>query len=772
MVCKRIVGTVFILILSNFISAAPINLTVNSGKVLLKNPTATEWESIDAYVQIETGDSLTIGDAADVECTLLESIKLFLKDSCTLVINHNEKKVSLTLLKGQVFLKKGEGVEDIAVEIRAKNCIFTPVGTAAAVKITKKGDPSVAVLQGKIRMTKPDGAAMDVGAGSYCTFNVAANSFSPLKELPPNAVAALESWSGTKLGQDEAKPQPDTEEVSEDVAETLEKMETEAPAEEETKQEPVKEPEPKEEKKVVAEPAKPVTPPEPAKEEEKPAEEVTEKEEKKPEKEEQKKEEGPAKPVWELSAAMVTVDNEQWTRIALAVDVPIWRFGVCFDLELFLDAQGDFTNKGWDFSSGKNVAESLLRKIRYIRFNHSGDPVYIKIGGLDNVTFCYGFIVDRFTNMLWYPGKKLFGAEFELNDIGPAGITLQTLVPDFKDFGNDGGILAARLAFKPFKATEKPIIGGLSIGGTIASDLNQYAPAREWDYNLYGEDFDKDEDGVVDGDWWEDKHILIHGDSLNPTEKLQLIHAGQYDTAVVHKDEWAKDKENRIIIVGGDMIIPIISTKILNVDLYGQSGVTLDDEDDDKIYKGWGIGAPGVGVKVGPLWARLEYRHIRDRFTPGYFNTYYLNERIRRNPEVYVKEDSLPSVKLNGVFGMCGVNIKNFVIVSGAYQRLAGEGDILDQRAEGQVSLGDVVLERIPKVNKVEVFYYQTDIDKKKDKPFFFQSPTTYWGYRLGCEVIAGAFIVWETRYGWIWNDNKTKLLDDKTVTIKAGIAF
>jgi len=121
---------------------------------------------------------------------------------------------------------------------------------------------------------------------------------------------------------------------------------------------------------------------------------------------------------------------------------------------------------------------------------------------------------------------------------------------------------------------------------------------------------------------------------------------------------------------------------------------------------------------------------------------------------------------------MAGLNIKNFVIVSGAYQRLSGEDETLDQRAEGQIALGDFLLERIPKINKVEVFYYQTDIDKKKDKPFFYQSPTTYWGYRLGCEVVAGAFIVWETRYGWIWNEDRTELIDDKTVTIKAGIAF
>ena len=113
---------------------------------------------------------------------------------------------------------------------------------------------------------------------------------------------------------------------------------------------------------------------------------------------------------------------------------------------------------------------------------------------------------------------------------------------------------------------------------------------------------------------------------------------------------------------------------------------------------------------------------------------------------------------------LAGLNIKNFVIVSGAYQRLSGEDKTLDQRAEGDISLGDAVLERIPKINKVEVFYYQTDIDKRKDRPFFYQSPTTYWGYRLGCEVIAGAFIVWETRYGWVWEDETKSKLDQKSL--------
>jgi len=573
----------------------------------------------------------------------------------------------------------------------------------------------------------------------------------------------LESWSGVKY---EPPAVAQAEKPAEETAV--------APAAVEPPKAEEKKPEPKVEEKA-PEPAKQtpetVTAPAPSKEEQPKEEKAAEKaEEKKPGA-------GPDKPSFELSAAMVTVDNEQWTRIALAVDVPIWRFGVCFDIEMFLDAQGNFSNKGWNFDSGRDVTETLLRKIRYVRFNHQGDPLFIKFGGLDNVTFGYGFIVDRFTNMLNYPGEKLLGLQFDLNDISPIGITLQTLIPDFQDFGNDGGILGARLAFKPLKATDKFLIKGISIGGTFAMDINQYAPARNWDYTLHGDKWDRDEDGRTDSTYLYDKYgkenyyqnlVLLH--------KMEVDEKGKndYDGEIVHEDEWAKDAENRMMIVGGDISIPIITSKILNLDVYAHSGVTLDadDEDKDKIYKGWGVGAPGVAVKAGPVWARVEYRHIRDRFSPGYFGTYYLDERIARTPKVHVKEDSLPSVKLNGVFGLLGCNIANLLIVSGSYQRLGGEGAELDQRAEGTAAVGSKVIERIPKIKKVEAFYYQTNINKTEKRPFFYQSPFTYWGYRLGIEVVAHTFIIWETRYGWVLNKDGTEYVDNKTVTIQAGLSF
>ena len=53
--------------------------------------------------------------------------------------------------------------------------------------------------------------------------------------------------------------------------------------------------------------------------------------------------------------------------------------------------------------------------------------------GLSNVTLGYGFIVDRFTNMLHYPDQKLLGMQFYLNDLSPAGITLQLMGADLRN---------------------------------------------------------------------------------------------------------------------------------------------------------------------------------------------------------------------------------------------------------------------------------------------------------------------------------------------------
>jgi len=254
-------------------------------------------------------------------------------------------------------------------------------------------------------------------------------------------------------------------------------------------------------------------------------------------------------PSWEIGAGVVTVNNEQWTRLAVGVDVPIWKFGIFFDLELFIDSEGKFSNKGWNFKD--EPLEAITRKIRYIRFGHEQDPLFIKFGGLSSVTFGYGLIMDRFTNMLHYPDQKLLGLQFYLNDISPIGISLQTVLADFKELNDDGGLAGVRLAVKPFKPSGTPIISGISIGGSYVRDFNQYSPARKWDVQR------PKSVGLYD--------YLI---SLNVPVREALDTVRNTGLGDPIEDEYkyynelnAKKDDDAYGLIGGDVGIPIIDKK-------------------------------------------------------------------------------------------------------------------------------------------------------------------------------------------------------------------
>ena len=198
--------------------------------------------------------------------------------------------------------------------------------------------------------------------------------------------------------------------------------------------------------------------------------------------------------------------------------------------------------------------------------------------------------MDRFTNMLHYPDQKLLGLQFYLNDISPIGISLQTVLADFKELNDDGGLAGVRLAVKPFKPSGTPIISGISIGGSYVRDFNQYSPARKWDVQR------PKSVGLYD--------YLI---SLNVPVREALDTVRNTGLGDPIEDEYkyynelnAKKDDDAYGLIGGDVGIPIIDKKLLGVEIYGQAAI----RDDGK--HGWGIGVPGVALRAGPIWANLS----------------------------------------------------------------------------------------------------------------------------------------------------------------------
>ena len=762
---KGILVGLFVCVNIAFGQTLPVKLDAGSGAVFRNS--AGMRTPLGGAAVVTMGDSLILAAGSQATIELETNSRLIFKGPGALALTGDSSAAYLTFNEGMVFLDRKEPKTFAVLTFWVKNYMFVPVGTAAALRVMAGGMPAVAVIDGKVLMQSPTGESAEVPAGKFGKVDQTGRIGSGA--LGKKVVAALEKWSGVKAdpaisaGKSSSEETIDQEFIA--AADASIPAASGAPqavsapsnAGSEHPAQPVA-------KSAAATPAATpanATPPTAS-----PA--VADKKS-------EPSAQGSSAPApstgtgFELSAGAVTVGDQQWTRLAFGIDVPIWKFGIFFDLEAFIDPQGKFSNKGWDFKN--EPIEAIARKIRYIRFGHETDPLFVKVGGLSDVTLGYGFIMDRFTNMLHYPDQKLLGLQFYLNDVSPLGVTLQAVGADAQELRDrdHGGVGALRMAVRPLKTTAIPILSGLAVGGTFAYDRNMYAPARNWNLSAA------------------QNRALFDRNHLPDSLKQIYRAAGYYNDTLlsqIDQENSAKSKIADFGIYGGDLSLPLISTSLLSLDLYGQSGIRADT------VRGWGIGAPGVSLKVWRLTAGVEYRHVEGRFMPGFFGPYYLDERIVRDPSIATKADLLPDDTLNGVYGRLGFDIGGVLLVNGAYQYMVGKVDSAkDQRFELTGSIGPLILRKIPKLKKAEAYLYKTRIgadvvkfdsdgNRTRDAQgkyyydgFFDKTPYLYYGYRLGFEITQGATLICDTRFGYT-RDAKGKLMPDNNFNVQTAFTF
>lgn len=763
-------------------------MNVGENEVNLWRFSSGQKEAVKDSTVIGIGDTLYATTDQEVAIQIESTSKLLVKGPAALTLAGKDSKLEVLLSDGQIFLDRNEPHQFKELSIAVKGYNIVPLGTGVAVKTTRQGTPTTAVLRGKVEMMSPLGESITVGPRQFATVDPSGKLTTG--SLNEKGLQQLEKWTGTKAESTEEKavaaaqekPAEDAEEEAPAVVQTVaagandadsqaaqstvEESETETPAAEEPESAPA--PEEKAEPVKAEKPAKkaspsaqPVSVPSSKKKTETAAE--TTETQKSPETETETASSGGGlfqAPSYELGAGMATVNGEQWTRIALGIDVPIWKFGVFLDLELFLDADNQLSDKGWDF--GDNWPDALARKIRYIRFGHENDPLYVKFGGLSNVTLGYGIIMDRFTNMLNYPDQKLLGLQFYLNDITPLGLTLQSVISDFAEAEDQGGIGALRLAVSPLKTTSISLFKNIQVGATYALDRNVHAPAKKWEPTA--------EQAFIVA--LEDDGLLSERMKMHIKDNLGMDADEQLRT--VAEENKVKNKIKPFDLAGLDVGLPIIQTPLLSMDLYGQAAVRLDDEE------GWGMGAPGVQVKVWKLWGNLEYRRISGKFTSGFFDQYYLDERLSRET-LKSKADLLDSVSLNGIFGKIGADLSGFFTIEGNYQYLIGEDD-KDQRYGVSGHLGEQIISRIPKVSVAEIYLRNSNIGTtpqytKDGIPvpgskagLLHKTEYMYWGYKAGFEISSGATLLWDYRYGWKMKNGK--LVSDNNMSLQTALQF
>ena len=172
-----------------------------------------------------------------------------------------------------------------------------------------------------------------------------------------------------------------------------------------------------------------------------------------------------------------TIDTNNYNTIRFQPDFSIGKFGIGLDINFEFDANGNFRISEW------NTWQAVISKILYIRYGQKGEPVYAKIGGINDFTLGNGFIVNRYSNMLNYPDIKKLGIAFDL-DFTKFGF--QTMVNNIFLFD----ILGIRLFYRPLNGMDFPIISNLEIGATVSADLDSQNPAppsdKPYDFKYAG----------------------------------------------------------------------------------------------------------------------------------------------------------------------------------------------------------------------------------------------------------------------------------------------
>jgi len=311
---------------------------------------------------------------------------------------------------------------------------------------------------------------------------------------------------------------------------------------------------------------------------------------------------------------MSWIDGEPHYTFRFRPEVSFGKFGAGLDLNL------EFNSDGIRTENFKTTSD-YLAIIRYLRWGHKNDPLYIRVGALDYTILGYGNIMYLYNNSPSYDARTI-GMEIGI-DMDTWGIEAV--------YGNFAfaGVVGGRGFIRPLKFTSAgdiPIIGGLEIGGTFTTDLDKKA-------------------GYM---------------------------AGYFDSTT--DDFVATVDTGSIQIVSADVGLPIFQTSVSSLELYFTHTQIINFGSGQAFGALFNFDLTGVSLKV-----KFERTLNGEQYIPAYFDALYEIDRFRLDTEtgeLNSKAKILQNATLdqmNGWYGGLLLDIMNLFRVTGSYQRLDGD---------------------------------------------------------------------------------------------------
>lgn len=252
------------------------------------------------------------------------------------------------------------------------------------------------------------------------------------------------------------------------------------------------------------------------------------------------------------NVGVTVIDGKPYYLFTLVPELQFNKLTIGLDLNIRVGEDGKIRKEDFD------ETYDYLRIIRFVQWGRKREPVYARLGALDYTTLGHGFITYKYRNNASYDQRRLGVAL----DIDMERYGFESL---YSDIGG-GGVFGARAFLRPFKLSSTdvaPLLRGLEIGATIASDFHEFA---------------------------------------------------------IHTLEAQKSP---LVVIGLDVGLPILSLPELTSTLY--SDVAKFAEFGSGATVGINVNFTGLGVLA--FDARYERRFLGSQFLPSYFDALYERER-------------------------------------------------------------------------------------------------------------------------------------------------
>lgn len=177
-----------------------------------------------------------------------------------------------------------------------------------------------------------------------------------------------------------------------------------------------------------------------------------------------------------------------YNMLSFTPDISFGKVGIGLDLTLHYQTTDGFEvrEEDWVPDSENSFLDLYLPIFRYIRYGEKGDPLYAKIGSIEDGTLGNGFLMRNYSNTHFLPEKRIVGLAADLDGklFHFPYVGVETFTGNLAAFD----VFGTRIYARPLAGTELPLIKHLQFGTTLAADFD---PEANYDFSSIA-----DPDGV------------------------------------------------------------------------------------------------------------------------------------------------------------------------------------------------------------------------------------------------------------------------------------